>query len=152
MTEQVEPTAVPRRVRNTGLVAAALGALMMLGGYGFAVTGMWIAGRSLAAEPNQTLPFMIAHSVPIGTTQAAFGALVLIAGLALVWGREWGRRGLAAVVCLYMVFVAGYLFLVARGYSWEEQAFMAAITAVELGLLGLALRWLRSPSIRAGCR
>jgi len=81
MTEQIEPTAVPRRVRKTGLVAAAIGALAIVAGYGFAVTGVRLARWSLASQPNERLPFVIAESVPIGATQATFGVVVVIAGL-----------------------------------------------------------------------
>ena len=150
MARQVEPTPVPRNVRITGLVVAGVGVLAMTSAMGFATTSARLARLP---HPGEPLPFLMTHYVPLAVTEAAFGALFVIAGLALARGRGWGRCAVIAFACLLAAFAICTAFAIAREETmWGIRIFLGALAAVYVVLAYLAVRGLNSPGIRAGCR
>ena len=150
MARQVEPTPVPRNVRITGLVVAGVGVLAMTSAMGFATTSARLAQLP---HPGEPLPFLMTHYVPLAVTQAALGALFVIAGLALARGRGWGRRAVIAFARLLAAFAICTALAIAREETmWGTRVFLGAIAAVYLILAYFAIRWLHSPAVRAGCR
>jgi len=150
MAQQTEPSPGRRKVRIAGLIVAGLGALAVISAMGSATTGARLARLP---HPGEPLPFAIAHHLPIAIVQATFGALFVIAGLALARGREWGRRAVMALACLFAAVGVGIVAAAARQEAmWGVRVFLGAIAAVYVILAYSAIRWLQSPAMRAGCR
>jgi hypothetical protein len=149
MTDQVETDAVRRSVRGTGLIAAAWGLPLMVLGFGFTGITVYLAHPFAGGGWLFPSDFSMRYLLVLMAVLGVLGALLAIAGLGLARGREWARRMLVVAVCLIMPWFPAMVFV---NFQGEVRTLPLAAAFLHVGLLGVAIWWLRRPTIRAGCR